>query len=244
MNAKRWLVLLVALVVVVTCAPAFAQVPASGPNMDPTLTPRHISVEFFPSTLEDSHWFLEDELVFDPHAPPMEKWFQSPVLTPSNPLLPGDGFPVWENFLIVPPSLSVLDWHEVIHTPGWEWRYSEYDPNPTDPNYHPLITRDGIPWPWQPQLPMPPGSDPNTMIWAEFPPIDPGHVLDIHKQLVWMGDPNNGNTKWGDGTNDDGTVTIPEQMITVWEYPTPEPSTLALVVLGALALVGVRRRLG
>ncbi len=98
--------------------------------------------------------------------------------------------------------------------------------NVPDPNTESLITRDGDPWPWT-FIEPPPGTDPDpAWLWVEFPPIGPGHVLDIHKELVWVGTDN--NSVWGDGILDNGT-TFDESMISVWEYPTiPEPSTLLL----------------
>ena len=243
MSNKRWILSLGSLLFAVVTSPTWAQSNpiTAGPNMGSPQNPVHIQVDWDSS---QDHWRVDEELIFDPHAPPMEKWFMTPPTSPTNPYPPGTAFPVWENFLLHPLSLAVLDWHEVIHTPGWEWRYYEYNPDPTDPNYEPLITRDGAPWPWKHQPPPATGGDPATMLWVEFPPIEPGHILDVHKWLVWMGDPNPGgipNTNWGDNMDDQGN-TLDESMIAVWEYPTPEPSSILLVALGALALAGVRRR--
>ncbi len=195
----------------------------------------------------NGHWHLQADLVFDHAAGPMGKVFRSPTQVTGAPILL-DAFqpfpqPLWEEFFLVqgfpggpPSSRPVSDWHEEILTPGWEWVL------PGDarfPNLFPpgesLITRDGQPWQWQHQ-PHPGGPDP-TKLWVEFPPIDPGHVLDVHKALLWVGTPD--NRVWGDGTRNDGTV-IDESSIRVREYPTPEPATLGLVALGAVALL--RRR--
>ena len=210
------------------------------------------------------HWVLGDpnhpiELIADPTAPPMDKWFLSPtdicpdwsVCDSSNTsnglpsvLPPGWSAPVWEYFLVWPggdppfpnPSPAITDWHEHIHEPGWEWIV------PTEGSLDPpLITRDGEPWPWTFVETPPPGTEPNPgWLWVEFPPIGPGHVLDIHKKLVWVGTDN--NSVWGDGILDNGELND-ETMIRVWEYPTiPEPSTLLLGTLAATGFIGAQRR--
>ena len=146
--------------------------------------------------------------------------------------------PLWEEFLIVegPP---VADWHEEILTDGWEWvlpgdpRIPDPIPNPFQANES-LITKNGQPWPSTPT----PMSDPSKL-WVDFPPIQKGEVLDVHKALLWTGTP--GNRAWGDGVLDDGTA-IDESFIRVIEYPTPEPGSATLLALGALLMLLVRRR--
>jgi len=207
-------------------------------------------------------------LIADPSAPPMDKWFMTPsgICDPSfncecfpnsicEPpdltaagsiggsaiLEPGWGAPVWENFLVYPgdstfpESPAITDWHEHIHEPGWEWVVPQ--PGATNPS---LITRDGEPWPWE-FIDPPAGTtrDPSAL-WVKFPPIGPGHILDIHKELVWRGTPD--NTFWGDQVLDNGEP-YEEYMVSVWEYPTiPEPSTLVLGALASLGLTVLQRQ--
>jgi hypothetical protein len=215
------------------------------------------------------HWQIGDPnngipLFADPSAPPMDKWFLTPsdscdaidicecspasvcdtvsaTIGGSAILGPGWGAPVWENFFVYQgghpdfpnPSPAITDWHEHIHEPGWEWAI------PPQTATESLITRDGEPWPWK-FIDPPAGTAPNpAWLWVEFEPIGPGHVLDIHKELVWRGTP--GNTYWGDGVLDDGNP-YDETMIAVSEYPTiPEPSSFALTALGLLG-IGYRRQ--
>ena len=148
MSNKRWFLSLGVLLLVVVASPAWAQtVPiTAGPNMGSTQDPVHITV---PWDDTQDHWQIDEDLIFDPNAPPMEKWFLTPPTLPENSYPPGTAFPVWENFFIVPgASQPVLDWHEEIHTPGWEWRWND-DGSGLPTVQDPLITRDGLPWPWK-----------------------------------------------------------------------------------------------
>ncbi len=215
----------------------------AGFNLDATPSQEPIHVDWNQSM---ESWMLQVDLIFDPNAGPMQKLFESPKDASGGPILldAQQPFPqtLWENFLILPPStapngFNVSDWHEEIHTPGWEWvepgdsRFPDLFP----PNES-LITKDGQPWPSEP-IPMP-TPDP-SMLWVKFPPIEPGHVLDVHKAILWAGTP--GNRIWGDGVDDAGNV-VPESSIDVWEYPTPEPSTLVLASLFALGMLARRQR--
>lgn len=196
--------------------------------------------------IQEEHWMLQVDLIFDPSAGPMQKHFESPKDAGGTPILldAQQPFPqtLWEEFLILPPptapnGFNVTDWHEEIHTPGWEWVEPDDSRFPDlFPAGESLITKDGVPWPSQP-IPMP-NPDP-AKLWVEFPPIEPGHVLDVHKALLWIGTP--GNRTWGDGVDDAGN-SVPESFIDVWEYPTPEPSTFAIASLVALGMLVWRRR--
>jgi MYXO-CTERM domain-containing protein len=216
-------------------APAHAQVIISGFNQSLDPGPP-LQVGFFN---DPNGWHLEVSLLFEPTAPPMIKDFQSPhgptgapILLDATQPLP---FLVTELFSIlgtagVPFSgQPVTDWHERILTPGWQWI------TPGDPNFPglfppgtSLITRDGQPWP---SNPLPPLNDPTT-VSVLFPPIDPGHVLDIHKALLWVG--TDTQRIWGDDPS--------ETFIRVIEYPTPEPSSFVLGAVGLAALAALRLR--
>jgi hypothetical protein len=187
-----------------------------------------IEVGYLP---DPGHWQLQVDLIFDPQAPPMVKHFKSPQFPTGAPILldAEQPFPqpLWEEFLIVdgPP---VIDWHELIRTPGWEWRV----PDPNDPAQS-LITKNGQPWPSQSTS----MGNPATL-WVDFPPILPGEVLDVHKALLWVGTEN--NRIWGDNALNDGTA-IDESFIRVIQYPTPEPTSALLLCLGLVALLINRR---
>lgn len=208
-------------------------------NADPSGPP--IQVDWNPTM---AAWMLQVDLVFDPSAGPMQKLFDSPRGATGGPIqLDAEQpfpQPLWEDFLILPPAgttpgYSVSDWHEKVHTPGWEWvlpgdsRFPDLFPPDES-----LITRDGDPWPWN-MSPMP-VMDPANL-WVDFEPIEPNHVLDVHKALLWVGTP--GNRIWGDGVDDAGNI-VDESVIDVWEYPTPEPATISLLGVAALATL-IRR---
>jgi hypothetical protein len=193
-------------------------------------------------------YFLTVDLIHDPQAGPMIKRFQSPITDTLDTILLHANLPnpqrITENFNIVPslagdPTLAtaVSDWHEEFLTRGFEWvlpgdtRFPNLFANGTS-----LITRNGQPHPWQFQ-PGPAVHDPSKL-WVEFPPINPGETLDIHKALLWVG--TSDNSVWGDNATDNG-VFNDESRINVWEYPTPEPTTAALVALGCLGLLRRRR---
>lgn len=197
----------------------------------------------------DGHWQFDADLTFDPSEPRMEKHFDTPRDATGAPILLDAlqpfAFPLWENFFLqevgttadgrVVDGRPVSDWHEEILTPGWEWVIPGQLVNnePFMPGES-LITLNGNPWPWD-FIPMfdeqgQPVQDP-TKLWVEFPPIFPGEILDVHKGLLWVGTEE--NRVWGDDTD--------ETFIRVIEYPTPEPTSLALMGLGGLALLKRRR---
>lgn len=77
--------------------------------------------------IQEEHWMLQVDLIFDPSAGPMQKHFESPKDAGGTPILldAQQPFPqtLWEEFLILPPptapnGFNVTDWHEEIHTPG------------------------------------------------------------------------------------------------------------------------------
>jgi hypothetical protein len=213
----------------------------SGPNVGAAPSQPPIEIPWDATT---NSWFLNYELIVDPLAGQMGKHFLSRPGPTGVPLIIDalQPFPqiVWENFIISPSARAlrtpVTDWHEEIHTPGWQWVTPAQRPD-LFPTGQTLITRNGLPWPSQP-IPMDP-ADP-TKLWVEFPPIQPGRILDIHKALLWVG--TEGNRFWGDNMNDAG-LPVEERFIDVWEHPTiPEPATAVLLCLGALAFLFQRRR--
>ena len=192
-------------------------------------------------------YFLHVNLIHDPQAGPMFKRFESPITDTNDRILldARQPFPqrVNEDFFIVPgtstdpvASEAVSDWHEEIVTKGWHWVLPGDDrfPNVFRPDQS-LITKNGDPHPWR--IPPGPAVFHPHKLWVEFSPIRPGNTLDIHKALLWVG--THGNQIWGDDALDDGTF-FDETVISVFEHPTPEPGTMALLALGGLALL--RRR--
>jgi hypothetical protein len=231
---SRFLVLAIILSSAWLAIPAQAQVIISGYNQSLDPGPP-LPVEFI-----QNQWIFQASLLFEPTAPPMIKDFKSPQNPTGAPILLDAAQPlpilVSEFFSIVGSGIpfggqEVSDWHERILTPGWQWVL------PGDPNFPglfpqgtSLITRDGFPWP---SVPIGPAGDP-TAVNVGFPPIEPGHVLDIHKALLWVGTPT--QRIWGDDPT--------EAFIRVHEYPTPEPSSFVLgaVGLAALGFMHLRKR--
>ena len=238
----------VLLVLSITITPAPAQVPTitAGANLDIDFN-EEVDIPYSGFV---GQWFVDINLIHNPGAGPMFKNFQSPMDDTGQRILldAEQPFPqrVDEEFFLVPtlapvPSAPVADWHEEIFTEGWEWVLpsdAANFPGLFDPNTS-LITKNGDPHPWN-FSPTPAVHEPNKL-WVEFPAIDEGNVLDIHKALLWVGTP--GNRIWGDDILDDGTF-FAESFIRVFEYPTiPEPGTLWLVTLAiALHLVPNRHR--
>ncbi len=190
-----------------------------------------------PFDATNADWLLETSLIFDPTAPPMTKFFETPRQVTGAPIIldsqQPQPFTIWEYFSLFPgtpggppTSMPVADWHEEIATPGWEWVLPG---DPRFPGLFPpgdsLITQDGQPWPWE-FIPHPDGTTDPGRLWVKFPPIDPGHVLDIHKALLWVG--TDTQRFWGDGPNQTGIVVL--------EYPTPEPSSFLLAAFGLIGL--------
>jgi len=71
-----------------------------------------------------------------------------------------------------------------------------------------------------------------AIVKRSFSPIKPGHVFGINKALLWVGDGD--NTIWGDD--------LSELYVNVLEYPTPEPSSIALATVGLVGLAAYRLR--
>jgi hypothetical protein len=172
---------------------------------------------------------VNERIILDPSAGLIEKHFASPP----SPIDASQSIPlvIAENFSIVsegpPTPRPVTDWHEAIFTKGWRW-YLPGDPG-SDSVFPPgttLITRDGQPW----DSTIVPNPNP-VLLNTVFAPIDPGHILDVHKALLWVGE--GANTIWGDDPS--------EMFIEVREYPTPEPASIVLAAVAA-ALVALARK--
>lgn len=238
-HSMKWVSGLLAMIALAAVASQASAVITAGSNINGT-PPDPLIVPWGDGQFQP----IDETLIFDPDAGPMIKQFEPPptILDATQPF----PLPIWEDWFLLPggaaggpASKPVSDWHEIIITPGWVWLEpgDEYGDGLIFEPTGSLITRNGDPWPHHHQ----PGEDDfpqGTALFVEFDPITPGNVLDIHKALLWVG--TEGNSRWGDGTNDAGTQTIPEGVVIVLEYPTPEPASLALIGIGSILLF--RRR--
>ena len=184
-------------------------------------------------------YFLSANLRHLPEAGPMIKHFQSPIDDTGQPILLDAQQPlpqrIEEEWRLLPAtSFDVSDWHEHFRTEGFVWVIPD---DTTFPGLFPpntsLITKNGEPHPWE----FVAGPTIASRLDVVFPPIPAGDVLDIHKALLWVG--TNSNRIWGDNMLNDGTF-FDESRIDVWEFPTPEPTTASLLLIGSLAML--RRR--
>lgn len=222
--------------------PSLAAMVVSGANHNVDFNPE---IDVFYNNLA-GQYIIDMDLVHDPNAGPMIKHFHLPTTETGDTILLYQDQPhplkIREDWYIVDADDSathtvsepVSDWHEHFITPGFTWvipGHSEFtDLFPDQPS---LITKNGEPHPWwhAPDIAL------LGRIDVEFPAIEPGNVLDIHKAILWVG--TSDNSVWGDNMLDDGTF-LDERTIDVWEYPTPEPASAVLLSLGCLAML--RRR--
>ena len=118
--------------------------------------------------------------------------------------------------LVIGGTLNWADWHEEIVTAGWIWGSAFFDiPINPAPGYNVNYT-DQV-WPLH-----------GGAVDMTFDPLAPGTQVTITKDLIWVGDPNViGNLFFG--------------TVTIREWPTPEPATAMLLVIGALAMPRRRR---
>jgi len=157
------------------------------------------------------------QVSLDPNGP---WWRKTLTGSPQGP----DGGPgvlhVHEFIELVPPpglpSIPWTDWHQEIKTPGWAWTgatiYLAGDPQMEPiPGLQTMISPEG------------------ESVWFTFDPLVPSSsdpiVIEIWKDIEWVGP---------------GPY-IPGQPIEVWNYPTPTPSTIALMGLGGVAAMRRRR---
>jgi hypothetical protein len=132
----------------------------------------------------------------------------------------GDTFTIHER-LVISGTLPWTDWHEQILEPGWEWVPSapplDFQANgATAPGLSNVVT---------PGTPTQGGS-----IDFYFNSLAPGTDIDIFKTIAYTG----------------AGLPVPtppfQGHIRMFEFPTPEPGTTALMAIGGLALVPRRRR--
>lgn len=144
------------------------------------------------------------------------------------------------------------DWHEEILTPGWVWADSSFlvadEPEPTEINTPLLSVTEHPADSFQDIQDNPaPGlsvnfSDDGTVLDFYFNSVDPGQYVSIVKVLEYVG---YGQTHPNDQLSElNGNGDFFEGVIEIAQYPTPEPvtATLGLVGLGALMLSTRRRR--
>ena len=126
-----------------------------------------------------------------------------------------------ETIEIAPGSAPWEDWHEQILSPNWIWtKVDVVAPGLTNLE----VSIDG------------------NVVDLTFDPVGPGSpgmTIQITKEMRYDGDPYDlfPNIFW--------PAPVPgEVFIEVLEYPTPEPATLSLLALGALAALRRRRAMG
>ncbi|HPD31982.1 MAG TPA: PEP-CTERM sorting domain-containing protein [Phycisphaerae bacterium] len=125
--------------------------------------------------------------------------------------VPGQTFTLQE-LLVVAPTQSWEDWHEHILTPGWEW----VQPTVFLANFAPPPGLNTVVTPATPTS--------GGKIDFTFNPLVPGTLIDIRKTLKY----------------DDPTGAVFTGKIEIAQFPTPEPATLGLLMLGGL--LALRRR--
>ncbi len=148
----------------------------------------------------------------DPNGPKWLKHFSDPLGGPIT-AVPGQTFNVHELLMIDQP-LPWSDWHEDILTPGWEWTntisfLANFAPTPglAIVNSPGTLTQGGS-------------------LSFTFNSLPPGTLIDIRKELIYMGQP---------GVIFTGSIDVEQ-------YPTPEPASLGLIAAGGLVALRRRRR--
>jgi hypothetical protein len=205
----RYIVCLTGMFLVLVCTSVVvAQVP--GLSGDPSKTPGII--EYYTNGNIGS----EDNPIgvyLDPNAGPWIKNFLgvNGGLFNINEWVAIVGDPNYPN----PPGPPWTDWDEQIMTPGWIWAA-----NPA-PNAD-VYTWDAINMRWVLKKSVAEAANStNTFVEFDFiPPESPNELLNITKTLVWSGP---------------GSAPV-NATIVVWQWPTPEPGTIALLATGLLAL--------
>ena len=153
-------------------------------------------------------WEVSGTVSHDPNAGPWLKILNgTPIGQPV--------FFLWET-ITVGPGDSWTDWHEEILTTGWDWGAFTFDIDPASGEQRPNN------FTFQ-QMPATPSA--GGMIWFFFDALAPGTVIDIHKELIWVGGPNLPAIPGGGS-------------IVVAEYPTVPIPGAALLFAPALLVLG------
>ena len=190
----------------------------------------------------------------DPNGPPWTKTIDIEI--PPDGLQQGTIIPLHEQLIIIPPPagtplLPLWDWHEIIHTPGWEWALPNAQTPPPSLVVHNRIDPSrNLPIEVIGEI----GADldltnqhvdsffPQNAVW--FDPIEPhpfplpDDALDIWiwKHLVYR----------GQFIPADPTGIPTFTRVQLWEHPTtiPEPTSMVLAACALLGLLahGHRRR--
>ncbi len=150
-------------------------------------------------------------VVRDPNGP---KWIKH--FTDANgliPVFPGQSFAVHES-LLVAPTLPWTDWHEEILTPDWDW----------SPQLQIMVNGGGPPVNLV-VVNTPGNVNQGGILSLYFDALPPGTQIDIRKELIYTG------TSAG--------IAIPS--IDIAQYPTPEPASLGLLILGSVFALHRRR---
>jgi hypothetical protein len=160
-------------------------------------------------------------MYLDPNAGPWQKTFFGVINGSLNII---EHIVIGANPTVNPPGPPWTDWDELIKTPGWHWQINPVptltlSDHPIDPPIPGIVSTNGVP------------GNPNNFVVFNFAPENPGVVLTVTKTLVW------------NGPGPAPLPGTPASNVLIYEYPTPEPSTIVLLISGLLALgLGYIRR--
>jgi hypothetical protein len=237
-NTNKLLTGFLALILVAgMTSPAFAGIPPVPPMCENTMPPIGASESIGPSPTQQDVFYCDEDpatwyigsdplpqvVIADPNAGPWIKNLQPPLFGPDlEPLILEGFYPGFRDTLIeriqVGPGLAWTDWHEQIFSPGFSFESVFVE----------VINPDGTP---NPNFIIAP-SDPFS-VWIDFvPPLEPGSILIIEKNIFYDGPPT-------------------DEPLQIEEWPTFEEenrpiggtvgsmSTTSLLVAGAQANMGL-----